>query len=1504
MAYNEIYEVTTCTLSGVPIRIVLSKKENNPPLAPIEKLGVLGFKIKGKRTDVVTEPINGSEITCTFLSSPTFNADSLATEDEREWRTDVYRNGTLFWSGFNLPEGLNEPYGSGPYNITINANDALGNLQKIPFSDGLPYTEYDTDKNIIVKCLLKTGLNLPIVIGVNMFATGMNTNNSPLTQSSINQTRFIDKNSSPFSCHEVLRSILARYGAKLFQAEGAWYIINTLEQTKGNVKAWRFSSTGTLIGTEQINRTATAGPVGSDAPIIDDTHNIGKARAFKSAMAYYQYGFINNAIGNGNFNTLEGDFLKDWEKIGGVTASVSQSTETNQETGVVVVTGHVLRITGSSTVLTSAVRSKTPIQVRANEKVSISFEASTPGTSFFNGWFVDLLITDNSGRHYTKNGWQSGPGFYTLGFPPDQMGMGLITPISFDIPGGPTDYQLTFAFTQIRNENGNKADSRFDNLSITPAVNDAALNPAIGNYLRLTQTKNLTFVPEPILLLHGDEPNNLRTSQILIDGVASTTWSRTGFGLPNENVSLLYLVADSYLRLNSGPKKLFDATFASTKLISPLTQFSISLLPGSFHYLSGDFDLLREEYTLSLFESLNGAVSIIQPYEIGVDTGNLKDGQGNSIGAPTGVSNPPVNNPGPGSEVSARLTIEDGYLYIDGDKANAGYADYAAEAGHALTADLAYYADDSDLWDGADFVDFLDQPVRTTDDVEFVSVETDLLQSHLYVSGFTGSGYRLTPEGLEIDNITVRKTLNVNVLNIREITGSGGSIAITNVAKIDKVTDMGSYWKCDINTDEGTIAVQLRANDLVRCQVWDGKGIKYYNTRVTSVSTGSFNLSKAEKVGSGIPAKGDAVFQFGNTTDTARQGLLYLTNSDTGAPYLDILDGINSESLVGKTRVRLGKLDGLNIPNFPTMGGYGLYGDNVYLEGQFMVTGGNAETKAGAQAKADAVVIGAANLLRNSSSPIVKAAGVVAYQIGSYFIDRVLTVGKEYTLVVKGSNSGVGSLGVWVNGSQEINASLINDESGVTKIARFTRTASGAGTAITFYHYPTGSNAGASSVEWACLYEGSVNVPLVWVASPTDTAADLQALASEIVEVNEALNQLDGYVDGAFEDGIITQIEAKSIEKYINVLNAEQADLTARYNNLDANGQLTGSAKTNLASAKTAYNTAHTNLLSVINTAIADGSTTSAEKTSVDNSFVTYRAALATLSTRFEEAINSVSQAKATAAQTAATAAATTAYNNLTAQLRSLAYQDLVDLAVGGVTLITGGKINTVLLDAQAIQANIVNAGYINTLELSAVKGTIGGWSVGANKITASNGDILAPGYQSTTLNDDGSIELMAIVDGPVRWNPSLQIWETFGVTTMNNILTPKTISIESDSQVVGNFVQTSNQNRSALVAVAPPGSFALNVLGTSLFEGSMVYAVRNVNLGYQIKIGDHVLNIQQSSAGDILLPTTGLIHGLSYKIRKADAATVNVKAGGTTIVSFSGGSREIIYNGTTWMVM
>lgn len=134
-------------------------------------------------------------------------------------------------------------------------------------------------------------------------------------------------------------------------------------------------------------------------------------------------------------------------------------------------------------------------------------------------------------------------------------------------------------------------------------------------------------------------------------------------------------------------------------------------------------------------------------------------------------------------------------------------------------------------------------------------------------------------------------------------------------------------------------------------------------------------------------------------------------------------------------------------------------------------------------------------------------------------------------------------------------------------------------------------------------------------------ATNAQEAASN---AKEDVNDLKGYVDGAFADGIITEAEAKAIATYINTVESTSQSVAKSYSELYNNGYLEGSAKASLGNAYTSFVSYKNALLNAVKTAIADGKTTTAEKASVDNAFSRYNTAYASLSTAIETANKSI----------------------------------------------------------------------------------------------------------------------------------------------------------------------------------------------------------------------------------------------------------------------------------------
>lgn len=222
------------------------------------------------------------------------------------------------------------------------------------------------------------------------------------------------------------------------------------------------------------------------------------------------------------------------------------------------------------------------------------------------------------------------------------------------------------------------------------------------------------------------------------------------------------------------------------------------------------------------------------------------------------------------------------------------------------------------------------------------TVIKDYVSSETFVSGFSGEGMKIYKAldgswNMEIDNLTVRKIFSVFELVVQKMTHQGGMVIRSAAgAKLTKVTDGGSYWKCEHDSTDDFVK-----DDQVLCQAFTGKSAKRYWRLVTSAGTGYFNLSKTDcEAGSSSPGPGDDVAVLGNRTNTARQKVQIDCAIGDIAPYRDDYAGINSYSLTDKLITRTGELSGITDAVFGVLSGSGLYGTNVWLKGTFILRSG------------------------------------------------------------------------------------------------------------------------------------------------------------------------------------------------------------------------------------------------------------------------------------------------------------------------------------------------------------------------------------------------------------------------------------------------------------------------------------------------------------------------------------------------------------------------------------
>ena len=205
--------------------------------------------------------------------------------------------------------------------------------------------------------------------------------------------------------------------------------------------------------------------------------------------------------------------------------------------------------------------------------------------------------------------------------------------------------------------------------------------------------------------------------------------------------------------------------------------------------------------------------------------------------------------------------------------------------------------------------------------------------SAAFRSGALGSGFKLgnysdsEDSYLEVDHLLVRKAAEFVRLVIRELQSVGGEIVLSpasmKISKVDflkKGTLLPEYgptplrydvYRCSFLTKRGDeeITNPFVVNDLVRCQTFNIKEgttanakNKYYWRRVTAVGTDYIDILALSggNYGDSQPEVGDELVQMGNTTDAARQSVLYLSAYGSDSPSIKLYKGVNDYTLDGK----------------------------------------------------------------------------------------------------------------------------------------------------------------------------------------------------------------------------------------------------------------------------------------------------------------------------------------------------------------------------------------------------------------------------------------------------------------------------------------------------------------------------------------------------------------------------------------------------------------------------
>lgn len=648
----------------------------------------------------------------------------------------------------------------------------------------------------------------------------------------------------------------------------------------------------------------------------------------------------------------------------------------------------------------------------------------------------------------------------------------------------------------------------------------------------------------------------------------------------------------------------------------------------------------------------------------------------------------------------------------------------------------------------------------------------DNLESQDFAAGPFGTGYVLkrNPKTgrsyLELDEIYVRLKAYFETLEIKHLSHVGGRIVLSPAGMecirveevsaeheelydsagdplVDSLNDSlfaskeggEKAYRCYFKQEEDgkEIVNEFAVDDLAQCREFNVKenvsqqvSNQYYWRRVLYVGEDYIDLSidDCDPI-SMVPKAGDTIVTIGNKTDVNRQHVVFLSSYDEDAPCIKLYSGINSYSMLNKEVTVIS-------PNV----------DKNMFTGQVVIKPGST----GFENLDDAPDMGlieqeiqeakdAAEAAKGEIRDVQESVGDLKGYVDGAFSDGIISeseaasIEKYINIVNNEQQQALATYnGLYNNPYLEGSAKTSLSNAKVSLFSAIDALINAISTAIADGKATSGEKSDVDSkyATFTSNYNNfyaaveaankSIQDKLKGYSDNAQMVADQASNnASQAMEdaneAKEAVTSLNDYVDGAFADGIISEAEAKAIEKYINIVNQTKKDIDSTYSVLYNNSFLTGTAKQNLYSAKSLFNTATSNLISAINSAIADGKTTETEKNKVDSKYESFNSAYASLATAIENANKAIQEQ-------IKQEAITESKKDLDAQIGEVSqadkdeiaknmgysnYEEMVYYAERSQTIIKGGHINLELLEASLIVTSqlIANAIKANTLNIN-----------------------------------------------------------------------------------------------------------------------------------------------------------------------------------------------------------
>ena len=181
------------------------------------------------------DTVQGSALTLRLISATDRQFVSLYTVKHGDIAVDLYRNGSLYWSGTLDPEQYEEPYATRDgYEVTLTFSD-FGILDRLKWSG----EGFKTVRSVIEQCISALGITYN---GINYNYALKRSASTPLSLTAITipSANFFDEDGEPMTLRDVLEETLKPFGFRCMQRGGVVriYDLEWLRQQAASLITW------------------------------------------------------------------------------------------------------------------------------------------------------------------------------------------------------------------------------------------------------------------------------------------------------------------------------------------------------------------------------------------------------------------------------------------------------------------------------------------------------------------------------------------------------------------------------------------------------------------------------------------------------------------------------------------------------------------------------------------------------------------------------------------------------------------------------------------------------------------------------------------------------------------------------------------------------------------------------------------------------------------------------------------------------------------------------------------------------------------------------------------------------------------------------------------------------------------------------------------------------------------------------------------------------------------